>query len=407
LLFVDLDHFKQVNDTLGHAAGDELLVICSARLAGCLPAGDLVGRLGGDEFAILLADTTPDAAHAVAGRVLKVLSEPTVIAGHELVMTASIGLAFSSPGADAHDLLRNADLAMYVAKSSGRARYDVYDDAMHERAVERLELQADLRHAITDGGITIECQPIVDISSGVVRGAEVLARWTHPRRGRIGPDVFIPLAERSGAIHALGTHVFTRACDFAQRLARVDPTLTVTVNLSPLQLTDDRLPETFAAILRARSIDPSRIVIEVTENVLMQDLDVATDRLAQLKKIGVRIAVDDFGVGHSSLSYLRNLPLDVLKIDKSFIDDLPRGADVTRVMIQLGRLLGLDVVAEGVVTPHQRTELEALGCLRAQGYLFARPMNPAALLEQLLEGDLPVPARASDDATPSTRVPTP
>jgi diguanylate cyclase (GGDEF)-like protein len=395
LLFVDLDHFKQVNDTLGHAAGDALLVECSDRLKHCVRGGDLVGRLGGDEFAVIVEDARDATARDVAERILDAVAAPTVVSGHELVMTASVGIAFSDLTTDAQDLLRNADLAMYVAKASGRDRFEVYDDAMHEHAIQRLELEAELRRAVANDEITIACQPIVEVGSGTVTGAEVLARWTHPERGPIPPDVFIPLAEHAGVIDTLGEQIFARACDVASELGKIDGTLTVTVNVSPLQLNDASLPRTFARLLDEHGVDPGRIVVEVTEHILMQDLTVAAYRLAELKKIGVRIAVDDFGVGHSSLSYLRNLPVDVLKIDKSFIDHLPQGADVTRVMIQLGRMLGLDVVAEGVESRQQHEQLSLLGCQRAQGYLFARPMPPATLLQLLLEGRLAITGAGS------------
>jgi diguanylate cyclase (GGDEF)-like protein len=388
LLFVDLDHFKQVNDTLGHAAGDELLVTCATRLRRCTREADVVSRLGGDEFAVVLAGTSAEAAEEVAERLLEALAEPIVISGHEIVMTASVGIAYASSSNDAQELLRNADLAMYVAKASGRGRYDTYDDAMHDRAVERLQLEADLRDAVAAGDIIVDCQPIVDVRTGSISGAEVLARWSHHQRGPVSPGVFIPAAERMGLIAEIGEQVFVQACAIASRLAMIDPALTVTVNVSPIQLSDEALPATFARHLREHGVDPQRIVVEVTETVLMQDVDASARRLADLRKIGVRIAVDDFGVGHSSLSYLRNLPVDVLKIDKSFIDGLPGGADLARMMIQLGRMLGLDVIAEGVESEPQRAELESLGCPRAQGYLFARPMNPDELVQRLREGSL-------------------
>ncbi|MDQ1520340.1 MAG: hypothetical protein QOI55_1413 [Actinomycetota bacterium] len=388
VLIFDLDHFKQVNDTLGHPAGDDLLIACSGRLTSCIRDDNVVGRLGGDEFAVILVGPSAAEAEVVAQRLLDAIAEPTIVSGHQIVMTASIGIAYASPGSTGEELLRNADLAMYVAKSLGRGRYEVFDDSMHERAINRLELEADLRAAIATDEITIECQPIVDIGTGCMTGAEVLARWIHPERGPISPGVFIPIAERTGLIVPIGHRVFERACDVAQQLGAIDPSLTVTVNVSPVQLIDDLLPETFAGLLAEHGVDPHRIVLEVTETVLMQDLSLAAQRLAALKKIGVRIAVDDFGVGHSSLSYLRNLPVDVLKIDKSFVDELPTGSDVTRMMIQLGRMLGLDVIAEGVESATQHDELKLLGCPRAQGYLFARPMRLEVLIDDLLAGRL-------------------
>ncbi|MCU1427703.1 MAG: diguanylate cyclase/phosphodiesterase with and sensor(s) [Actinomycetia bacterium] len=402
VLFIDLDHFKQVNDTLGHPAGDELLVACSARLSACVRDDDVVGRLGGDEFAVILVGPSADAAEEIAQRLIDVIAQPTVVSGHEIVMTASIGIAYASAQRTAEELLRNADLAMYVAKSSGRAHYEVFDDAMHERAIDRLELEADLRQAVAADEITVQCQPIVELSTGCVTGGEVLARWTHPERGAVPPMVFIPIAERTGLICAIGTRVFALACEVAQRIGVIDPSLTVTVNLSPVQLNDEDLPTIFAGILAEYGVDPRRIVLEVTETVLMQDLAVAAHRLAELKKIGVRIAVDDFGVGHSSLSYLRNLPVDVLKIDKSFVDDLPSGGDLARMMIQLGRMLGLDVVAEGVESAAQREALQLLGCPRAQGYLYARPMDCDALVDELVAGRLAVHPNQVGARVPTT-----
>jgi diguanylate cyclase (GGDEF)-like protein len=389
VLFVDLDYFKQVNDTLGHAVGDEVLVTCADRLRRCIRDSDLVARLGGDEFAVVLEGTTARAADEVAGRMLDAIAEPIVVGGHEVVMTASIGVAHASTTSDEQDLMRNADLAMYVAKSTGRNRYDIFDDAMHTSAVSRLELEADLRQAVARGDITIACQPIVEVASAQPSGVEVLARWTHPERGAVPPSEFIPVAERTGLIAAIGEQVFEKACVFAAELAAIDPTMTVTVNLSPVQLNDDDLPRRFEELLRAHGVAAGRIVIEVTETVLMQDVRLAAERLNELKRIGVRVAVDDFGVGHSSLSYLRNLPVDVLKIDKSFVDELPSGADVTRMMINLGRMLGLDVIAEGVESDRQRAELQSLGCRRAQGYLFAKPMPPEVLLGDLARRRVP------------------
>ncbi len=392
VLFIDLDHFKQVNDTLGHAAGDQLLVECSNRVVGCLRHEDVVGRLGGDEFAVILEGMTAERAKEVAQRLLDIISEPAVVSGHEIVMSASIGVAFASARISPEDLLRNADLAMYVAKSSGRAKYDVYAAAMHERGIERMELQAYLRRAVAAHEITIECQPIVNVGAGTIKGVEVLARWMHPERGPIPPMVFIPVAERTGLICEIGEQIFGMACTIAERLGEIDPSLTVTVNVSPVQLVEERFPEVLARILQDHAVDPRRIVVEVTESVLMQDLAVAAQRLGDIKKIGVRVAVDDFGVGHSSLTYLRNLPVDVLKIDKSFIDGLPGGgSDLARVVIQLGRMLELEVIAEGVELAEQRDELNVLGCPSAQGYLFARPMEPDALIEELRAGRLAEP----------------
>jgi diguanylate cyclase (GGDEF)-like protein len=381
---LDLDNFKHVNDTLGHLIGDELLCIIARRIEGALREQDLVARLGGDEFAIVLDDRIGARPAAVAERLLTAIAEPVELHGHTFVITASIGFARAVPGADAAALLRNADLAMYVAKSARAGGFEVFDDSMHERAVERLQLEMELREAVARREITVEFQPIVVIDTGRTKGVEVLARWYHPTRGPVPPPEFIGIAERIGLIGELGAQVFEQACQAAQRLHALDPSLDVTVNLSPVQLVDPDLGPRLASILTTHEVRPERVILEVTENALMQDVQVAAARLRELKAIGVRVAVDDFGVGHSSLSYLRNFPVDVLKIDKSFVDGLPGGGgQLARAVIQLGAMLGLDVVAEGIESQSQLDVLRVLGCGHGQGYLFARPMSRDALLDHL------------------------
>jgi diguanylate cyclase (GGDEF)-like protein len=384
VLFLDLDHFKNVNDTLGHAAGDELLVTCAERVRSCIRATDLAGRLGGDEFAVILDG--PDATRAVqiADRILERMREPVLLRGHEIVVSASIGIAYAEGEVTAEDLLRNADLAMYCAKTSGRSCHEIYDDSMHDRAIEHLRLEADLRQAIAQGAITVMYQPIVSINHDTVRGVEALARWDHPTRGPIPPASFIPLAERTGLIGALGRHVLDQVCKTAKRLHAVYPDLDVAFNVSAVQLQDPTLPRTIASAFAEAGVDPNRFVLEITESALMHDLTAVVERLLELKQTGVRVAIDDFGVGQSSLSYLRNLPVDVLKIDKSFIDVLPDGgATLARAMVQLGALLGLDVVAEGVESVTQLEELRGYGCQHVQGYLFARPLSEDHLCAEL------------------------
>jgi diguanylate cyclase (GGDEF)-like protein len=381
---LDLDGFKSVNDTLGHGCGDELLRICAARITQCVRGDDVVARLGGDEFALLLLGPGARRPQVVAQRVVEVLRQPVDLGGRSVTISASIGFAVSDGESSPAELLRNADLAMYVAKASPLASYEVYDDEMHDRALERLELEVDLRDAVATDGITVAYQPIVSMDTGAVTGVEVLARWEHPRRGSIPPERFIPIAERTGVIGRVGEKVFTEACRIARRLQPIRPGLTTTVNLSPVQLADPALASTFAEIVRREGVDPSMLVLEVTESGLMQDVAVAAERLQDLKRIGVRVAVDDFGVGHSSLSYLRNFPVDVLKLDKSFIEGLADGgATLARAVIQLGRMLGLDVIAEGVESREQLNELLVLGCRSGQGYLFARPMSEAQLMDHI------------------------
>lgn len=392
VVVVDLDHFKYVNDTLGHSAGDEFLVTCAARLASCIRDRDVAARLGGDEFAILLEGKDARRAEQIVTRLLDAFREPVTVRGHEIVVGASVGIAYASDGTTADDLLRNADLAMYCAKAAGRGRYEIYDGSMHERAVERLQLEEEFRQAVASDALSVEFQPIVSIETNEIRGVEVLARWYHPTRGPIGPAVFIPIAERTGLIRELGQRIFEQACRTAKRIHDIDPGLDITVNLSPLQLADPDLVPRFGAALSEAGVDPARIVLEVTENALMRDVVASAERIAELKRLGVRIAVDDFGVGHSSLSYLRNFPVDILKIDKSFVDTLPTsGSELAKAIIQLGSMLGLDVIAEGIESARQLDELQALGCPRAQGFLFAAPMAETQLLLQLAT---PRPARA-------------
>jgi diguanylate cyclase (GGDEF)-like protein len=393
---LDLDSFKHVNDTLGHTVGDELLKVCARRLLACLRPEDVVARLGGDEFAVVVDGARPGTGELVARRVLAALAEPVSLHDQTIVASASVGIAYSTPGTTPADLLRNADLAMYVAKASHPGGYEVYEESMHERALERLQLEADLRDAVAHRRIDVEYQPIVAIGDGQVRGVEALARWSHPVRGAVPPQVFIPIAERTGIIGELGQQVFDHACRTAAKLHATRPDLDVTVNLSPVQLSDTQLAARFAESIRTAGVDPARFILEVTESALVQDVETAATRLRELKEIGVRVAVDDFGVGHSSLSHLRNFPVDILKIDKSFIDALPQGGgQLARALIQMGELLGLDVIAEGIEHQSQLDELRVLGCEHGQGYLFATPMRAPLLLARLARD------AASGDAAPA------
>lgn len=378
---LDLDGFKSVNDTLGHACGDELLRICAERIAGCVRDDDVVARLGGDEFALLILGPGAHRPEVVAQRLVETLRHPVSLGDRTVSVSASIGFAVSDARSSPAELMRNADLAMYIAKASPLAHYEVFDDEMHDRALERLELEVELRNAVTSDAITVAYQPIVSMDTGEATGVEVLARWDHPVRGPIPPAQFIPIAERTGAIGMVGEKVFTEACRMATRLGAIRPGLTTTVNLSPVQLADPDLAATFGRIIRREGADPATIVLEVTESGLMQDVTAAAQRLRELKQLGVRVAVDDFGVGHSSLSYLRNFPVDVLKLDKSFIEGIADGgATLARAVIQLGGMLGLDVIAEGVESREQLNELLVLGCRSGQGYLFAHPMGAEQLV---------------------------
>jgi diguanylate cyclase (GGDEF)-like protein len=389
VLFMDLDSFKNVNDSLGHAAGDELLVLVAGRLRRWLRPSDTAARFGGDEFAILLEDLdTSNGPQIVAQRVLDSLREPFAIQGQEVLVAASIGVASStSPGSE--DLLRNADLAMYRAKGLGKARFQTFEPGMHVQVLERLELEVDMARALERAEMTVHYQPIVELASSRIVALEALVRWRHPMRGMIQPNDFIPLAEETGQIHRLGEWVLEQAVRDAQRWnTDICPhaPVRVGVNLSARQLQEATLVGQIAAALSASTLDPELLVLEITETVLMQDLEGTVGRLQDLKRLGVALSVDDFGTGYSSLQYLRRFPLDSLKIAKSFVDGVggpSQDAAVARAIIELGTSFQLNVVAEGIERPDQHARLVELGCTHGQGFLYSRPV-PADQVEQLL-----------------------
>jgi diguanylate cyclase (GGDEF)-like protein len=374
VLFLDLDGFKTVNDSLGHARGDELLIAVAKRLDEALRAGDTAARLGGDEFAVLVDGLDDEReAVAVAARILEALREPVTLGGQDFYVRASIGVATARrPGGD---LLRDADLAMYQAKAQGRGRVVSFDAAMHAAMLAGMAMERDLRHALDAGQLQLVFQPIVDLASGAALAAEALLRWSHPEHGAITPAEFIPIAEETGLIVPIGAWVLETACRAATRW----DALPVTVNVSSVQLRSSEFVETVAAALQASGLSAERLIVEITESVLMDDLHGTAALLRELKALGVRIAIDDFGTGHSSLQYLQQLPLDMLKIPKPFIDGLA-GADggdvLARAILDLGRSFGLAVIAEGIETERQRARLRELGCALGQGYLFARPLTP-------------------------------
>ncbi len=408
ILFLDLDDFKVVNDTVGHGAGDLLLAAVGERLLGCIRDVDVVARLGGDEFAVLLQDG-PDLANAnrVADRVTTSLRSPFRVSGREFTISASIGVAAGGIGVAAEDLLRNADVAMYAAKSQGKGRLAVWDPHMHSAVIERHELSTDLSRAINRDELAVHYQPLVSLASGQIVGFEALARWNHPTKGRVPPDQFVTLAEESGAIVLLGRRVLERACAQAVEWGRLNGLegTTISVNLSPHQIARPEFMADVHAILVKTGLDPRRLILEMTETAMFHDMDGAIQKLQALRETGVRLAVDDFGTGYSSLGYLRQFRVDELKVPREFLGDASGDNDqwaFAHAIVALGKTLGLTIVAEGIEEPGQRDRLRALGCDLGQGYLFSRPLPPelipglAGAAEGALDGAPDSASRPSD-----------
>lgn len=392
VLFLDLDRFKVINDSLGHGMGDQILMSLSRRLSGCLRPEDTIARVGGDEFAILIEDVKDTSgAVAVAERVGEELGRPFALEGRELFVTASIGVALSIARRTApDDILRDADLAMSHAKAKGKSRYEVFDKSMNKPAEERLGLELDLRHAITRREFALHYQPVVDLESGRIVEVEALVRWLHPRRGLLHPADFIPLTEETGLIVPLGRWILGEACrQFRQWQATVPaPPLTMSVNLSARQLQQPTLVDDVAEALREAQIDPAALRLEITETVVMQEAPSALAKLDALKRLGVRLAIDDFGTGYSSLGYLKRFPVDTLKVDRSFVKGIGRDVEdtaIVRAVVTVAKSLALSITAEGIETEFQLAELRALGCDRAQGYYFAEPV-PGDRIPALLAG---------------------
>ncbi|HEX3213795.1 MAG TPA: EAL domain-containing protein, partial [Actinomycetota bacterium] len=392
VLFLDLDGFKEVNDSLGHAAGDRLLIQVAERLHSCVRPSDTVARFGGDEFAVLIEDASDDIdVVQVADRVLEGLRQPFEVNGRELHVRGSMGIARMESDVDGADqLLRNADLAMYRAKAAGQGGYERYDPEMHTELVQRVQLESDLRRALEAGELFLQYQPTFDLGSGQIVGAEALARWNHPVRGLVPPTEFIPLAEASGLIRPLGAWVLREACRQAAEWQRNSPPrerpLTLNINLSGRQLQSPEVVDDVARALEESGMPPSALVLEMTESVLMDDNEDVLAILQQLKQLGARLAIDDFGTGYSSLSYLHRFPVDILKIDRSFVERLSHASDnaeLARTVVRLGQSLQLQTVAEGVEDSTQFLALRRMGCDIGQGYYFGRPMDANALARLL------------------------
>ncbi len=417
VLFLDLDDFKTVNDSLGHAAGDTVLRTVAERLDAAARASDSAARLGGDEFALLL-DGIGDEIEAVqvAERLMAAVSRPLVVDGHELSATPSVGIAFGTDLVTfADELLRDADAAMYLAKDQGKGRYAIFEPGMHTAIVERMDLEVDLKRAIEHNELMLVYQPIFSLRTGAVAGVEALVRWRHPTRGVVLPEHFVPLAEESGMIRELGRWVLRTAChQGALWRARYPghPGLQIGVNVSGAQLREPGLVEEATEALAAAQLDASGLTLEITETALMETFETAIEQLDALKRLGVDLAIDDFGIGYSSLRYLRRLPLDNLKIEKSFVDGIGESDDepaLLRAIVDLADIFGLTVIAEGIERPEQRERLLELGCELGQGHLLSEPLAPAdadALLLRvgLLGGPTPPSARPpwGEEASPAT-----
>jgi diguanylate cyclase (GGDEF)-like protein/PAS domain S-box-containing protein len=409
VLFMDLDGFKSVNDSLGHAAGDLLLVQFAERLTECVRPADLVARLGGDEFAVLIPDQVDyKIPVSIVKRIMRSLKRSFVIDGHEIHLSASIGIATTEGEIDNSDqLLRNADLAMYRAKS-GEGGYAIYDPKMHARLVERLQLEADLRRALDLDELVLHYQPIVALGSGAITGFEALVRWQHPTRGLVPPDEFIGLAEETGLIRPLGRWVLEQACRelAGWRKSYGLPWLTISVNLSGYQLQHGSLVADVSAALAASDLPAHCLVLEMTESVLMDHSEENLELLGSLKEMGVRLAIDDFGTGYSSLSYLHRFPVDILKIDRSFVERLGTSGDDSELVgtiVRLGQSLRMTTIAEGVEEPEQVRLLQQLGCELAQGFHFSRPIFAEAVEDHLRAGMPQLPVGADDVEPPEAQ----
>jgi len=381
-MYLDFDRFKLVNDSLGHRAGDELLVSVGKRLRAMLRPTDVLARLGGDEFAILVEDLHRQRdAIDLAERVHRELEKPIRLGTMDVTVSASIGITFSTNNYQSSDqIIRDADIAMYKAKSRGKAQYAVFDSSLHRHVAEQLQLEQELRRALGQGQLTLEYQPICTLRDRMLTGFEALVRWNHPERGLLEPASFIPVAEETGLIVPLGNWVLGEACRQMHewRSIRNGSNLNMSVNVSSLQLTHPDFVSQVGRALQAAEMRPSQLTLEVTESVLMNGIENAFTTLNALRQMGVTLSIDDFGTGYSSLSYLATLPIDALKIDRSFIDRMSReaeGSEIVKAIFKLGQALSKQVYAEGIETGAQLAQLQDMGCEFGQGFLLSRPVN--------------------------------
>nr|WP_246606014.1 EAL domain-containing protein [Actinoplanes toevensis] len=393
VLYLDLDGFKKVNDSLGHNAGDALLRTTAERLTGALRAHDTVARLGGDEFAVLLEGVGQEAAEVYAQSCLDALNQPFMVHGRKAVVSVSIGVVPSvAAHTDAEEVLRNADVAMYAAKARGKGCFEIFESRMHEQLIDKLDSEARLRDAVHRGELRLHLQPVVALPGRRVGGVEALVRWQDPERGLQQPGSFIPLAEETGLIAEIDRWVLFEACLAVKNWQDLAPEASpawVSVNLSAVELEIPDLTDRVAYALATTGLSPHCLVLELTETILMRDLAVTAARLEELRELGVKIAIDDFGTGYSSLGYLRDIPVDVLKVDRSFITGLvgnQRQQELVSAVLQLGHTLGLKVVVEGIETEDQLNLLTRMGCRYAQGYHLGRPEPVAALIERMTTG---------------------
>jgi diguanylate cyclase (GGDEF)-like protein len=390
VMFIDMDRFKVVNDSLGHGAGDRLLQDCAKRLTECLRESDTVARLGGDEFVVMVENfTAPKDAIAIAQKILTGLARPFFVDGQEFLMSASIGIStFPDDGKDAETLLKNADIAMYRAKDQGRNNYQFYSAQMNKHTFERLAMESSLRRALERDEFLLHYQPKLDLRTGAIAGVEALIRWKHPDWGMVSPAQFIPLAEESGLIVQIGEWVLKTACDQSRAWREQGiPPMRVAVNLSARQFTQKTLVSDVAKTIAQSGLTPDCLELEITESLVMHNPEGAAETLHKLKAMGITLSIDDFGTGYSSLAYLKRFPIDCVKVDRSFIKDIPAEADdmaITKGIIALGHSLRLKVVAEGVETKEQQDFLRSNDCDEMQGFLFSKPL-PADEVTALLK----------------------